>query len=74
MRPTSTKPARADGLLKIHKMFDTLPPFRPIIDTTFTAYQQTAKFIMQLLNLLTIIEFTIRDSFDTVHEINKHSL
>ena len=29
MRPVSTKPARAHGLPKIHKTFDTLPPFRP---------------------------------------------
>ena len=70
MRPTSTKPARAHGLPKIHKTFDTLPPFRPIIDTTGTAYQPTAKFITQLLNPLTSNEFTIRDSFDAVHEIN----
>ena len=70
MRPTSTKSARAHGLPKIHKTFDTLPPFRPIIDTTGTAYQPTAKFITQLLNPLTINEFTIRDSFDAVHEIN----
>jgi hypothetical protein len=61
MRPTSTKSARAHGLPKIHKTFDTLPPFRPIIDTTGTAYQPTAKFITQLLNPLTSNEFTIRD-------------
>jgi hypothetical protein len=70
MRPTSTKSARAHGLPKIHKTFDTLPPFRPIIDTTGTAYQPTAEFITQLLNPLTINEFTIQDSFDAVHEIN----
>ena len=70
MRPTSTKSARAHGLPKIHKTFDTLPPFRPIIDTTRTAYQPTAEFITQLLNPLTINEFTIQDSFDAVHEIN----
>ena len=38
MRPVSTKPARAHGLPKIRKTFDDLPPFRPIIDTTGTAY------------------------------------
>ena len=45
MRPVSTKPARAHGLPKIHKTFDDLPPFRPIIDTTGTAYQPVAKFL-----------------------------
>ncbi len=66
MRHTSTKPARAHGLPKIHKTFDTLPPFRPIIDTTGTAYKQTAKFITRLVNPLTIDEFTIRESFDAI--------
>jgi hypothetical protein len=47
MRPVSTKPAQAHGLPKIHKTFDTLPPFRPIIDTTGTAYQPVAKFLTQ---------------------------
>ena len=43
MRPFSTKPARAHGLPKNHKSFDYLFPFRPIIDTTDTAYQHVAK-------------------------------
>ena len=70
MRPVSTKPARAHGLPKIHKTFDTLPPFRPIIDTTGTAYQPVAKFLTQLLNPITTNEFTLRDSFDAVTQIN----
>ena len=72
MRPVSTKPARAHGLPKIHKTFDTLPPFRPIIDTTGTAYQPVAKFLTQLMNPITTNEFTlrIRDSFDAVTQIN----
>ena len=70
IRPTSTQPARADGLPKIHKSFDTLPPFRPIIDTTGTAYQPVAKFLTKLLNPLTINEFSIKDTFDAVSHIN----
>ena len=38
IRPVSTKLARAHGLPKIHKTFDSLPSFRLIIDTTGTAY------------------------------------
>ena len=34
MRPENAKIARAHGLPKIHKTFDRIPPFRPIIDTT----------------------------------------
>ena len=36
IRPRNAKPARAHGLPKIHKAFDRLPKFRPIIDTTGT--------------------------------------
>ena len=38
-RSVSTKTARAHGLPKIHLTFDSLPFFRPIIDTTGTANQ-----------------------------------
>ncbi len=62
MRPVSTKPARAHGLPKIHKTFEALPPFRPIIDTTGTAYQPVAKFLTELLNPLTT------DSLGLVYE------
>ena len=48
IRPQSTKPARAHGLPKTHKPFDNLPPFRPIIDTTGTAYQPLAKYLSQI--------------------------
>ena len=70
MRPISTQPARAHGLPKIHKSFDTLPPFRPIIDTTGTACEPVAKFLTKLLNPLTINEFSIKDTFDAVSHIN----
>jgi hypothetical protein len=70
MRPISTQPARAHGLPKIHKSFDSLPPFRPIIDTTGTAYQPVAKFLTNLLNPLTTNEFSIKDTFDAVSHIN----
>ena len=63
MRPISTKPARAHGLPKIHKSFDNLPPFRPIIDATGTAYQPVVKYLTNLLNPSTTNEFTIKDTF-----------
>ena len=70
IRPVSTKPARAHGLPKIHKTFDSLPSFRPIIDTTGTAYQPVAKYPTKLLNPITTNEFTVKDSFDAVTHIN----
>ena len=71
IRPVSTKPARAHGLPKIHKTFDSLPSFRPIIDTTGTAYQPVAKYLTKLLNPLTTNEFTVKDSFVAVTHINR---
>ena len=69
VQPQSTQPARAHGLPKIHKDFDNLPPFRPIIDTTGTAYQPLAKYLARLLNPLTMNSYTLKDSFDAASRI-----
>ena len=69
IRPASTQPARGHGPLKIHKSFDILPPFRPIIDTTGTAYQSVAKFLTKLLNPFTN-KFSGKDTFDAVSHVN----
>ncbi len=69
VQPQCTKPARAHGLPKTHKDFDTLPPFRPIIDTTGTAYQHIAKYLTRLLNPLTQNAYTLKDSFEAVSRI-----
>ena len=66
IRPHSTRPARAHGLPKTHKAFDVLPPFRPIIDTTGTAFHPVAKYLSPLLSPLTQNEFSLKDSFDAV--------
>ena len=63
------KPARAHGLPKTHKTFDILPPFRPVVDSTGTAYQPVAKYLSQLLNPLASNEFSLKDSFDAVNRI-----
>ena len=34
MRSKFAQTGRAHGLLEIHKKFEVLPPFRPIVDTT----------------------------------------
>ena len=54
IKPQSSRPARAHGLPKTHKAFDSLPPFRPIIDTTGTAYECVAKYLSKLLFPLTL--------------------
>ena len=57
-------------LPKVHKTFDSLPSFRPIIDTTGTAHQSLAKSLTKLLNPVTTNEFTVKDSFDAATHIN----
>ena len=66
VQPQSTKPTRAHGLPKTHKDFDTLPPFRPIIDTTGTSYQPIGKYLTRVLNHLTMNAHTLTDSFEAV--------
>ena len=69
IRPRNAKPARAHGLPKIHKAFHQLPKFRPIIDTTGTTHYSVGKFISELLQPLTLNEFTLKDTFDTANRI-----
>ena len=50
--PQSAKTARAHGLPKIHKHFDNIPPFRPIVDTTGTTHYSVGKYLSEPLNPL----------------------
>ena len=56
IKPQPTNPARAYGLPKIHKCFNSFPPFHPSIDTTGTAYQPVAKYLSKLLSPLALNE------------------
>ena len=69
MRPKFAHVGQAHGLPKIHKNYNHLPPFRPIIDTTNTAHYGTAKYLSNLLHPLTENEFTVEDSFDAANKI-----
>ena len=60
IRPQSAKPARAHCLPKIHKPFDDIPKFHPIIHTTATTHYGIGKYLSQLLHPLTINEHTIK--------------
>ena len=70
IRPQNAKLARAHGLPKIHKTFETIPSFRPIVDTTGTTHYSVGKYLSNLLNPLTHNEYTLKDSFDAVERIN----
>ena len=69
-RPKNAKPAKAHGLPKIHKSFDRIPKFRPIIDTTGSTYYFVGKFLASLLKPLTVNELSVKDSFDAATRIN----
>ena len=75
LRPKSAHFGRAHGLPKIHKTFQFIPKFRPIIDTTNTPHYNVGKFLSNLLNPLMFNDFTLRDTFqavDAIKSVPKH--
>ena len=64
MRPMAAQLGRAHGLPKMHKEFDTIPKFRPIIDTIGRPCYDVGKYLAKLLNPLSTNEFSLKDSFD----------
>ena len=71
IRPQNAKLVRAHGLPKVHKTFNSIPPFRPITDTTGTAHYSVGKYLSELLNPLTQNMHTVKDSFDAANKINQ---
>ena len=71
IRPQNAKLARGHGLPKVHKTFNSIPSFRPIIDTTGTTHCLVRKYLSELLNPLTQNMYTVKDSFDAANEINQ---
>ena len=55
----------------MHKHFDNIPSFRPIVDTTGTTHYPVGKYSSELLNPLTQNEYSLRDSFDAANRINR---
>ena len=62
IRPKHAKIARAHGLPKVHKAFDDIPPFRPIIDTIGTTHSSVGKYLSEVLYPLTQNQFSVKDS------------
>ena len=63
------KSARTHGLPKIRKDFTDSSKFRRIIDSAGTSHCLVGKYLANLLNLLTINEFFIKDSFEEISGI-----
>ena len=70
IRPKHAKIARAHGLPKVHKAFDDVPPFRPIIDTMGTTHSSVEKYLLEVLYSLTQNQFSIKNLFDAAYRIN----
>ena len=71
MRKRGANRARARGLPKTHKSYDRIPPFRPIVDTTNTPYSGVGSFLKKLLYPLTLNEYSMKDSFQTVEHLQE---
>ena len=65
------KLAQAHGLPKIHKLFENIPSFCPIIDTTGTTHYSVGKYLSELLNPLTHNDYSLKDSFDAATRIRR---
>ena len=74
MRPKNGKLDRAHCLPKIHKEYSNMPKFRPIVYTRGTPHYSTGKFLTNLLNPLSMNEYTLKDSFDAVNELKIYHL
>ena len=71
MRPKFAQIAQAHGLPKTHKLFEHLPKFRPIIDTTNTPYYGISKFLSNLLNPLTENQYVVKEYFTAANKITE---
>ena len=62
MHPKFAQIAKAHGLPKIHKTYDTLLSFQPIADTTNTPHYGIGKYLSVLLSPLTLNDYSVRSS------------
>ena len=72
LMPTGSQPGRRYGLHKVHKeATDDHKPFRPILSAINTPTYQLAKFLIPMLQPVTVNAFTNRDSFSFSDDIRK---
>ena len=70
MKPKSARLGRAHGLPKINKDYTNIFSFRPIVNTTCTVYYGVGKYLLNLLNLLTLNKYSLKDSFEATQRIH----
>ena len=69
-RTKSARLGRAHGLPKIHNDYTNIPSFCPIVDTTGTAHYGVGKCLSNLLNPLTLNEYSLKNSFEATQQIH----
>ena len=69
MRPKSAQIGHAHDLPKIHKDYQDIPTFRPIVDTTSTPQYGISKYLSSLLNSLTKNNYFVEDTFEAAKRI-----
>ena len=72
--PTGSRPARMYALPKLHKMFHSVPAFRPTLSSIGTSNYQLAKFLGQLLDDVIPNNHSIKDTFSFVEELKTVSV
>ena len=72
--PTGSRPARMHDLPKLHKMFDSVPAFRPILSSIGTYNYQLAKFLGKLLDDLIPNDHSTKDTFSFAEELKRVSV
>ena len=72
--PTGSRPPIMYGVPKIHKMFDYVPAFRPILSSIGTYSYQLAKFLCKLLDDVIPKDHSIKNTFSFVEELKTVSV
>ena len=65
------KMLNSQSYMEYPKIFNNIPPFRLLFDTTGTTYYSAGKYLPRLLNHFTENMCTITDSFDAANKINQ---
>ena len=72
--PNGSKPARIYGLPKMHKTFENVPPFRPIVSSIGTFNYKLASFLGGLVKNVTFTEYSCSDTFSFLDELSKYDI
>ena len=70
--PTGFRPARMYSLPKLHKIFNSVIAFRPILSLVGTYNYQLAKFLVKLLDNFISNDYSTKDTLSFVEELKTY--